>query len=171
MILLDHYQALSGTRARTLVHGGRLCRCGKRGCVEAYLGADSILEAWREAGGDFDGSGWRAVGDLLAADAAGDTVASAVVDELVEVLGSALGGLVNLTNPERVIIGGWVGLRLMESLAPRIESAIRAEALDRPGSQFELSASRFGGDTVALGAAILPLNAVVNQPRGTHLSA
>jgi len=154
-----------------IVHGGRLCRCGKRGCVEAYLGADSILEAWREAGGDFDGSGWRAVGDLLAADAAGDTVASAVVEELVAVLGSALGGLVNLTNPERVIIGGWVGLRLMESLAPRIESAIRAEALDRPGSQFELSASRFGGDTVALGAAILPLNAVVNQPRGTHISA
>jgi predicted NBD/HSP70 family sugar kinase len=154
-----------------IVHGGRLCRCGKHGCVEAYLGADSILAAWRDAGGIFDGSGWRAVGELLAASDANDPIAAAVVDELVSILGSALGSLVNLTNPERVIIGGWVGLRLMESLAPRIDAAIRAEALDRPGTQFALSPSKFGGDTVALGAAILPLNAVLNQPRASLLTA
>lgn len=154
-----------------IMHGGRLCRCGKRGCVEAYLGADSIFSAWREAGGVFEGSGWRAVGDLLAAAEADDPIAASVVDELVAILGSSLGSLVNLTNPDRVIIGGWVGLRLMESLAPRIEAVIRAEALERPGSQFTLAASKFGGDTVALGAAILPLNAVLNQPRANHLTA
>jgi predicted NBD/HSP70 family sugar kinase len=153
-----------------IVHAGRLCRCGRHGCVEAYLGADSILAAWREAGGVFEGSGWRAVGDLLEAAEAGDPIASSVVDTVVAMLGSALGSLVNLTNPERVIIGGWVGLRLMESLAPRIEAAIRAEALDRPGGQFRLSASKFGGDTVALGAAILPLHAVLNQPRANHVA-
>jgi predicted NBD/HSP70 family sugar kinase len=154
-----------------IVHGGRLCRCGKHGCVEAYLGADSILAAWRDAGGVFTGSGWRAVGDLLAASDQADPIATSVVEELVAMLGSALGSLVNLTNPDRVIIGGWVGLRLMESVAPRIEAAIRAEALDRPGAQFTLSSSKFGGDTVALGAAILPLNAVLNQHRATLLTA
>lgn len=44
----------------------------------------------------------------------GDSVATQVVDEVVANLGAALGGLVNLYNPERVIIGGWVGIRLME---------------------------------------------------------
>ena len=147
-----------------IVRGGRECRCGGRGCVEAYLGADAILSSWRDVGGEFEGSGWNAVGELLAAEQAGDSVARGVVDELIATLGSALGSLVNLTNPERVVIGGWVGLRLMETLASRIETSIREESLDRPGSQFTLSASRFGGDTVALGAAMLPLNAVVDEP-------
>lgn len=145
---------------------GRLCRCGQRGCVEAYLGADAILDSWRDAGGRFDGSGWRAIGELLDADRTGDPVAASVVEELVQTLGSAVGGLVNLTNPQRVIIGGWVGLRLMETLGPRIEAAIRHSALDRPGNQFELVACRFGGDTVALGAAMMPLGILLNEPRG-----
>ncbi|HOW00830.1 MAG TPA: ROK family transcriptional regulator, partial [Rhodoglobus sp.] len=81
-----------------IVRGGRVCRCGGRGCVEAYLGADAILASWREAGGQFDGSGWGALGGLLDAEQAGDTVAAAVVEEIVSTLGSALGGLVNLTN-------------------------------------------------------------------------
>lgn len=148
--------------------GGRRCRCGGHGCVEAYVGADAILQSWREAGGRFEGSGWRALGELLDADRDGDPVASHVVSELVATLGSALGGLVNLTNPARVIIGGWVGLRLMESLAERIDAAIRAEALNRPGGQFELFACRFGGDTVALGAAIMPLEALMSAPRAAR---
>jgi predicted NBD/HSP70 family sugar kinase len=149
-----------------IVRGGKLCRCGGHGCVEAYLGADAILSSWRDAGGVFEGSGWGAVGQLLASDAEGDEIARAVVDDIVDTLGSALGGLVNLTNPQRVVIGGWVGLRLMESLAARIAEATRRESLVRPGSQFELFACRFGGDTVALGAAMMPLESLLAMPRG-----
>ncbi len=152
-----------------IVRGGAVCRCGGRGCVEAYLGADAILGAWRDAGGIFEGSGWGALGALLDADKSADPIAVAVVDELVATLGSALGGLVNLTNPERVVIGGWVGLRLMETLADRIESATRAESLIRPGGQFELFACRFGGDTVALGAAIMPLESLLTAPRAERV--
>lgn len=151
-----------------IVRDGQSCRCGGRGCVEAYLGADAILAAWRDAGGEFDGSGWRAIGQLLDAERDGDEVAGNVVRELVATLGSALGSLVNLTNPERVVVGGWVGLRLMESIADRIEAATRAEALVRPGAQFELLSCHFGGDTVALGAAMMPLEALLNEPRGSR---
>ncbi|MDZ4046203.1 MAG: ROK family transcriptional regulator [Rhodoglobus sp.] len=154
-----------------IVRDGRPCRCGGRGCVEAYVGADAILAAWAEAGGVFDGSGWGAIGQLLAADAEGDAAASAVVQDLVGTLGAALGSLVNLTNPERVVIGGWVGLRLMESIAERVEAAMREVALARPGSQFDLVACRFGGDTVALGAAIMPLDALLGAPRGSWATA
>jgi predicted NBD/HSP70 family sugar kinase len=154
-----------------IVRDGRPCRCGGRGCVEAYVGADAILATWAEAGGVFDGSGWGAIGQLLAADAEGDAAASAVVQDLVATLGAALGSLVNLTNPERVVIGGWVGLRLMESLAERVEAAMREVALARPGSQFDLVACRFGGDTVALGAAIMPLDALLGAPRGSWATA
>ncbi|SDU77909.1 ROK family protein [Jiangella alkaliphila] len=144
---------------------GRRCRCGARGCVEAYVGADAILSAWAAAGGRFEGTGWHALGALLDAAEAGDRAASGVVDDLVDTLGVALGGLVNLANPQRVVVGGWVGLRLMESLAGRIDDAVRANALARPGSQYELLPATFGGDTVAVGAAIMPLETIIHAPR------
>ena len=145
-------------------HGGPLCRCGARGCLEAYVGADAILRRWREAGGSPDGLGWRALTALVEAADAGETAAVAVLDETLEILATALANLVNLTNPERIVIGGWVGLRLMQARQKELELLIRAEALDRPGAQFTIELCRFEGDSVALGAALLPLQRLIDHP-------
>lgn len=147
-----------------IVLDGEKCRCGDRGCVEAYLGADAILEAWRRAGGVFEGSGWQALGALLDAADAGEAGAASVLDRVIGALGAALGSLVNLTNPERIVIGGWVGLRLMERYDDRIRSAISNNSLSRAASQFELAIASFGGDTVALGSALAPIEALVQTP-------
>lgn len=144
---------------------GQVCRCGNRGCVEAYVGADAILGAWRATGASFDGSGWRALGSLLDAVDAGDPAATGVLDDVIHSLGVALGSVVNLTNPQRVVIGGWVGVRLMEQHAARIADATKANALTRAGEQLEFVASTFGGDTVAVGAAIMPLEMLVRDAR------
>ena len=146
-------------------YGGRPCRCGNRGCVEAYLGADAILDAWREVGGVFEGSGWHALGAFLDA-AAADPAAGAVLEDVIEALGASLGNVVNLTNPQRIVIGGWVGLRLMENHAETIADAIRRNCLDRPAGQFDLTAATFGGDTVALGSALMPIEALIDAPSG-----
>ncbi|GMA89749.1 ROK family transcriptional regulator [Homoserinibacter gongjuensis] len=146
--------------------GGERCRCGDRGCVEAYLGADAMLGAWRRAGGVFAGSGWQALGALLDAADEGDPSASGVLAEALEALGAALGSMVNLTNPERVVVGGWVGLRLMERYADRIRDAIDRNSLHRAATQFELAVASFGGDTVALGSALMPIEALIRTP--TH---
>jgi predicted NBD/HSP70 family sugar kinase len=150
--------------------GGRPCRCGNLGCVEAYVGADAILGAWGQTGASFEGTGWRAIGELISTAGHGDPAASAIVDDLVDCLGAALGGMVNLTGPERIIIGGWVGLRLMESLSDQIYAAIQKHSLSRPGNQFQLLEASFGGDAVATGSALLPLEALIaadplSQPR------
>lgn len=144
--------------------GGRPCRCGARGCVEAYLGADALLDSWRDAGATPEGDGWRAIGALLDAAAAGDKAATGVVDEAIEVLGAALGSQVNMTNPSRIIIGGWVGLRLMERHALAIRDAVVANCLDRFAEQVEVRTATFGGDTVALGSALMPVEALVRGP-------
>lgn len=148
-----------------IVRGGAVCRCGDRGCLEAYVGADAILQAWRDTGATFEGTGWRAIGGVLDAAEAGEAGAVRVIDDVVASLGAALGGLVNLTDPQRIIVGGWVGLRLMEHLAARIAEATRANALTQYGARVDLVPSEFGGDTVALGAAIMPLESLVRAPR------
>lgn len=144
--------------------GGPRCRCGAHGCLEAYVGADAILRRWRDSGGEPPGSGWRALTALVASADAGDSAAIRVLDETVEILALALGNLVNLTNPERVIVGGWVGLCLMQSRRAQLEAQVRAAALERPGSQFTLELCRFEGDSVALGAALLPLQRLIDGP-------
>lgn len=143
-------------------YGGELCRCGQRGCVEAYLGADAILNMWRTRGGHFEGSGWQAIGALLRES---DAVSQSVVAEITDALGAALGSIVNLTNPQRVVVGGWVGMRLMEQHQDRIAEAVRRNCLERFGVQFDLVAATFGGDTVALGSALMPITALIATPR------
>ena len=146
---------------------GRLCRCGDHGCLEAYVGADSILGAWSDRGGQFEGTGWRAIGELISAAETGNEAAIEVIDDVIATLGPALGGLVNFTNPQRLVIGGWVGNRLMESFAERIDEAARGNSLKRMAEQFVLVPSTFGGDTVAVGAALMPLEELIREPRSS----
>ena len=147
-----------------IASGGHLCRCGARGCLETYVGADAVLERWRELGGDPEGSGWRALTSLVAHADDGDPAAVAALDETLDVLAMSLANLVNLTNPERIIVGGWVGLCLMRARGDVLEERTRALCLTRPGSQFSLQLCHFEGDAVALGAALLPLERLIERP-------
>lgn len=135
--------------------GGRPCRCGNNGCIEAYAGADAILEEWQRQGGEPQGTGWDSMVALLDAAAAGDAAAHSVMSDVIEVVGAGLGGLVNLLNPERIVIGGWVGMLLMDRYERALRAAMEAHSLTRPASQTSLVSSQFRGDAVALGAALL----------------
>jgi predicted NBD/HSP70 family sugar kinase len=145
----------------TLDLNGRGCRCGNRGCVEAYLGADAIIGRWNELGAGITGTGWSAVTALVDAERTGDPHACTLVAAVIDELGAALGNLINLTNPTRVLVGGWVGEILIANYADRIDEAIHGHTLKRPASQYTLGATRFAGDAVAAGAGLLPLEALI----------
>jgi predicted NBD/HSP70 family sugar kinase len=143
-----------------LVYGGRPCRCGAVGCLEAYVGAESILERYVAAGGTLRHGGDDEAAEidaLIAAAGAGEPIAAAVIEETVGYLGAGIGNLVNLFNPERVVLGGWAGLALGTALLPRIREAAGRHALAHPYGQVSIEVSELGPDSVALGAATLPL--------------
>lgn len=143
---------------------GPVCRCGRRGCVEAVLGSQGVLARWAERGGPAYTDDAAGISALFDAAEAGDALASAVVDDLIADAGAALGGLVNLFNPQRLIVGGWLGMLWMQRFGQRIDVAVRAAALTRPGRQYELDVCSFGDDTVALGAAVMPLERLIAAP-------
>jgi predicted NBD/HSP70 family sugar kinase len=140
-----------------VVVGGRRCRCGADGCLEAYVGAGAILARWAERsrrkspGANDEHEQLR---DLLAA-ARRNQSAAAVLDETATFLGAGIGNLVNLFNPERIVIGGWVGHLLGPELLPKIRQAAAAHALRYPFSHVSIEIGRLGPDAVALGAATL----------------
>ncbi|MBM7473208.1 ROK family transcriptional regulator [Subtercola frigoramans] len=144
--------------------GGPVCNCGNRGCLEAYVGGGAIARRWREAGAEPSADAETALRELVAAAAHGDTVAKRVLDETIEIMGIGLGNLVNMFNPERIVLGGWAGLSLAQDHLADVASATRSAALVRPGEQFDLVPAGTGQNAVALGAALLAVERLLSAP-------
>lgn len=141
-----------------VVAGGRSCRCGAHGCLEAYIGAGPLLAQWaeRDSGApgidDPDAEEW--IDELLAAAEAG-AAAAELLDQTAVYFGVAAANLANLFNPERIIVGGWLGLRLGPALLPRMREVLAEQALEYAASRVSLDLGQLGTDAVALGASTL----------------
>jgi predicted NBD/HSP70 family sugar kinase len=137
--------------------GGRECRCGGRGCLEAYIGAEAILER--------AGIAYATAGEEAALTGLVEEGTSPVLEEAVAYLGAGLANLINLFNPERIVISGWAGLLLGHHLLPRIIKAAEQNALAQPYATTSIVLGRLGPDAVALGAAILVIEEFLNNDR------
>jgi predicted NBD/HSP70 family sugar kinase len=138
----------------TLRVGGRTCRCGSRGCLEAYVGAEALLGRW--PGAPAGVSEETALAALIAA-ADHDPEADALLAEAAEYLGAGIADLINLFNPHRIVIGGWAGLMLGPRVLPMVREVAAAYALHHPCAQTSIELGRLGADAVTVGAATLPL--------------
>ena len=144
----------------TVCVGGRTCRCGADGCLEAYVGAGAIAARYEQlkrrrvtiSPGELEG---RVASIIAARDS--DRAAAQVIDETITYLGAGIADLVNLFNPERVVVGGWLGRALGDDLLPRIREAAGRRALHLPFSRVEIVTADLGQDAVALGGATLPI--------------
>jgi len=146
-----------------VIVGGRRCRCGNSGCLEAYVGAEAILERYEEAGGTVAaGDQETALAALLLDAATADTVAARTVDDTILYLGASIGGLINLLNPERIILGGWAGLLLGASHLDAIRARAGEHAMRHPFRTTSIELCSLGPDAVAMGAATLPLERFLN---------
>jgi predicted NBD/HSP70 family sugar kinase len=143
----------------TIVYGGRPCRCGSRGCLEAYVGAESVLDRYRQARGGrgAPGADEESSLDALIEAARHAKVAAQILDETAGYLGAGIANLVNLFNPERIVLGGWAGLALGTRLLPEIQAATAAHALRHPLGQTSIELGQLGPDAVTFGAATLPV--------------
>jgi len=143
----------------TLVLGGRKCRCGATGCLEAYAGAEAILERYGRPMAADDQE--IALAELIGA-AETSPLAAAILDETALYLGAGIGTLINLFNPERVILCGWAGLLLGKRLLPEIRESARQHSLRHPFASTSIEIGTLGPEVVALGAATLPMESFLN---------
>jgi len=171
--LLDGADGIAGEFGHlTVVAGGRACRCGNVGCLEAYCGGWGLEERARDAALADPAAGAALVRLAGAADAitgeaiaaarsSGDALAARLVEETGDVLGAALVGLVNALNPRRVILGGGV-MDGFPDLLDRATAAVHARALPAARKRVEIVRAGLADDAPALGAADL---ALVRRPR------
>jgi predicted NBD/HSP70 family sugar kinase len=147
----------------TIMYGGRVCRCGAKGCLEAYVGSEGILERWRRARGGRQLPGDDPISQIEALVSSADRskVAADLLDETADLIGAGIANLINLFNPERVLLGGWAGLKIGDRLIPRIREAAEANALAHLYGQATIELSTLGPGAVALGAATQPVAALL----------
>jgi len=100
--------------------GGRRCRCGSRGCLEAYVGAEAVLARYKDEPGStrLPGRGLAARLSALLDRAVDEDAARTVLAETAEVLGVGVANLINLLAPERVVIAGWAGMSMGPAILP-----------------------------------------------------
>ena len=145
----------------TIVAGGRRCRCGSAGCLEAYVGAEAILDRCGSSAA-LSADDEESMLAALVAGASSSPSADAILAETAEYLGVGIGNLINLFNPERVILGGWAGLLLGGRLLPAIRESARRNSLRHAFAGTSIELGQFGPEAVALGAATLPMEDLLN---------
>jgi predicted NBD/HSP70 family sugar kinase len=142
----------------SVVVDGKRCRCGADGCLEAYIGAAALLAQWQGADAnapvpqDPDAEDWA---DQLLDAAPSNPAARAVLDSAANYFGVAAANLANLFNPERIVVGGWLGIKLGPRLLDRIREVVEKQALAYPARDVSVELGQLGPDAVALGASTL----------------
>jgi len=152
---------------------GRLCRgCGRRGCLEAYVSGTSIAERAREALEQWGSeSSLAALDDVTAADVSaaardGDPVAAVVWEETVEALACGLTSIVNLFEPELVVLGGGVSGAGEQLLGP-VRVRVQADSM-MPARQARIVQSALGHYVGVIGAAAVVYEQAASSGAAEH---
>jgi glucokinase len=142
---------------------GRGCRgCGRRGCLEAYVSGTSIAERAQEAGLNLP-----TAEDVAAAARAGEAGAVAVWNETTEALACGVVSIVNLFEPELVVLGGGVTRSGNQLLGP-VRDAVRKDAMRPTGDTVDVVLSAFGDRVGVVGAAAIVYDRPATKGVATH---
>ena len=145
----------------TVALDGRPCRCGSLGCIETYVGCPGIIQHLQEidpASPLLRSDDQTAVIDALAAAAGqGDPAALATIRRTAHYLGAGVANLVNLFNPQVIVIGGWVSRKLGPLLLPELQPVIARYALAQTLASTRIELCTLQHNPVSMGAATFAL--------------
>lgn len=144
-----------------IVAGGRSCRCGNRGCLEAYIGAPGILQTLAEINPNsellFADDQTRTIEAIASAARRNDPDGLAVVHQTAVYLSAGFSSLINIFNPELIIIDSWVADLLGPIILPEVLELVKQQSLAQPFRVVRFTLSNMSRNPVSLGAATLVL--------------
>jgi len=148
---------------------GRLCGCGRRGCLEAQVGRLAISAEVAQASfrGEAPYVAANAGADLkklksgLLAKAvkAGDAAVERIIRDAMRLMGRAIGGVVNLLAPDVVVLGGGLVEALPRLALEEVRLGLKETAMASFVGQVKVVEAELGDDATTLGAAALAADA------------
>jgi glucokinase-like ROK family protein len=147
------------------------CYCGNFGCLEALSSGNGIARAARlemESGAksilfEMCNNDLNSLTAEMVANAAkkGDVVAWNVFHRAAEYLGIGISALINLFNPEAIVIGGGV-TQAGDILFDTVRNTVKARALNKISKEVEILPATFGLKAAVMGAVSLIMQKVLN---------
>ena len=133
---------------------GPLCRCGRRGCVEAYV-ADYSLLRWASGNAATQAPSSNAIPheDMLALEAAahrGEPAAASAYAKAGEALGFGLARIIAILTPSRIVLAG-PGTRAMALIRPHLDRALEAGVVDELRRNVEIEVVPIATDMIIKG--------------------
>jgi glucokinase len=137
--------------------GGVACTCGSRGCLEVYASATAIVRMTREAAPRYPNSLLHRSEELTAetiyrSGVEGDELALEVFRRMGIYLGVGLASLINIFNPEMIVLGGGVAAG-WDLFIPHVREQISERAFPLPARRAEIVRAECGDNAGLLGAA------------------
>jgi predicted NBD/HSP70 family sugar kinase len=147
---------------------GRLCGCGLRGCLGTVISAWALIERVKALSNLYPDSPLLTTNpgiiDIENAALDGDPMANQIVLEAANHLTSAITSLVNLLNPDMIILGGSLS-RLGDLVIKPIQERIIKTALVKDLSKTKLRSAELGAKAIAIGAATLAIEQAFIDPK------
>ncbi|MCC7499134.1 MAG: ROK family transcriptional regulator [Bryobacterales bacterium] len=141
-----------------------ICRCGKRGCIEAVASCPNIVRQYQaRTGGESARVSGNRVTEVFERARQGEPAAIEVLDRVGKYLGLAFSYLANLFSPEVMVVGGDL-VHGQDLMLPRIRAELEKCALTRSLAGLELKVSSLGLDIGVKGAAALAFRQSLAQP-------
>lgn len=139
--------------------GGVACTCGSRGCLEVFASATAIVRMTREASPRYPDSVLHASQNLtaksiFAAGLKGDELALEIFRRMGVYLGIGLANLINILNPEMIVIGGGV-VNGWDLFAKHMMQQVEERAFPLLAARVKIERAKCGDDAGLLGAARL----------------
>ncbi len=137
----------------TMDESGPLCRCGSRGCLEAYVGGAALIAQYAPTGGELDVPGF--VQQALH----GDQGARRLIEDAGRHLGEAVAAVANLLGPEVVVIGGDLA-SAGDVLLDEVRVSMRRHALTPVAREVKVTGSELEERASCVGSVLMALEAV-----------
>jgi predicted NBD/HSP70 family sugar kinase len=148
----------AGEAGHTLVNpDGATCRCGAVGCWETEAGEAALLRL----AGIPEGAG--RLPEVIERAKAGDERTLEAIAAIGRWLGLGIGNLINLFNPDLVVLGGMYA-RLFTFLESSVVKGAGQRTLPAPGEMATIACSALGPDASLLGAAELVMSGIIADP-------
>lgn len=147
-------------------YDGKKCRCGGRGCWELYASATAMIRFYRQKSRD------RSVNnsaEIFARFKQGEKVAIETVNRSIRMAAAGLSGLLNIFNPERVVIGGGMseaGPWFVDAIAEQVKK----RAMEGAVRNVRIVPAELGNKAGLLGAAAFALLRHDDQDNGAGIS-
>ena len=151
-----------------LLDNHQICRCGKVGCLETGASGLALHRLICERLSEGHPSVLSADGrditlnDILDAVAREDVMAIECVEQVGDILGRAVAGLINVFNPDVVVIGGRLSVT-EQYLMPPLLSAVNRLSLNLVSNDTVIKVSRLGNKAGAVGASLLSKHRLINR--------